>query len=407
MAYQPSQKVLENYANVLVNFALGGGKGIKKGDVVVINTSEPAKPLLFAVRRAVLKAGGHPILWYHPAEDDRYSFSRDFFEHAQDHQLDFFPGKYLKGLVDEMDHLLFILATENPHDLKGIDPKKIMRRGESLKPFMEWRTHKEHQGKFTWCIALWGTAGMAKEAGLSQREYWKQIEKACFLNDTNPIKTWNQVYRQIHAFTKKLNALSPKIDHLRVEGEDADLRVRLGEKRKWLSGSGRNVPSFEIFTSPDWRGTEGWIRFNQPLYRYGNKITGIELHFREGRVVKATARQNEKVLKEMIRTPGADKIGEFSLTDGRHSHITKFMANTLYDENAGGRQGNTHIAVGQSYADTYVGDVSKLSKKDKERLGFNASSVHTDIISTTKRRVTAVLKNGKEIVIYDDGKFTL
>ena len=201
--------------------------------------------------------------------------------------------------------------------------------------------------------------------------------------------------------------LAPKTDYLHAIGPDMDLRVKLGEKRAWLAGSGRNIPSFEIFTSPDWRGTNGWIRFNQPLYRYSNKITGIQLWFKNGLVVKSSAKTNEKLLKEMIATKGANKIGEYSLTDKRHSRITKFMAETLFDENMGGPYGNTHLALGMSYRDTYSGDVSKLTTKQAEALGFNDSSVHTDIISTTRRTVTAHLKDGSKKVIYKDGQFVL
>ncbi|MEJ0021632.1 MAG: aminopeptidase [Candidatus Doudnabacteria bacterium] len=183
--------------------------------------------------------------------------------------------------------------------------------------------------------------------------------------------------------------------------------IKLGEKRNWLGGSGRNIPSFELFTSPDWRGTNGWIRFNQPLYRYSNKITGIQLWFKNGRVVKSSASSNEKLLKQMIATKGADKIGEYSLTDKRFSRITKFMAETLFDENMGGPNGNTHLALGMSYRDTFSGDVSKLNKKQAAALGFNDSSVHTDIISTTPRTVTAHLKNGQEKIIYTQGKFVI
>ncbi len=109
----------------------------------------------------------------------------------------------------------------------------------------------------------------------------------------------------------------------------------------------------------------------------------------------------------MIESPNADKIGEFSLTDSRFSRITKFMAETLYDENIGGSHGNTHIALGSSYHDCYNGNAAKLHKKDWEKLGFNDSSVHTDIISTTPRTVTAFLKNGQEKIIYKNGEFTI
>ncbi len=412
MSYAPSEKILKKYADVLVNFALGGGKGIRKGEVVRVSASESTKPLFTAVCNAIVDAGGHVISNYSP-DDERgdkrraESFTRYFYEHAQPHQIGFFPEKYLKGLADQIDHSIFLLADADPHALKGVDPKKIMQRGVALKPYKDWLNQKEWKGKFTCTIALYGTPAMAKEAGLSEKEYWQQIIKACFLDEADPIAKWKRVYREIEDYRSKLNKLSPAIDRLHAVGPDMDLWIKLGEKRHWHAGSGRNIPSFEIFTSPDWRGTEGWIRFNQPLYRYGSKITGIELEFKNGLVVKSKAKTNEKLLKEMIATKHADRIGEYSLTDKRHSRITTFMAETLFDENMGGPFGNTHLALGMSYRDTYAGDVSKLTTKEAERLGFNDSSVHTDIISTTRRTVTAHLKNGKTKVIYKDGHFVL
>ncbi len=410
--YLPSEKILKNYADVLINFALGGGKGMKKGEVVRVSASESAKPLYLAVCNAVIDAGGHVISNYGPDDEKgdkrrNESFTRHFYEHAKPHQLNFFPAKYLRGLIDEMDHSVFLLAEKDPHALAGVDGKKIMQRGQTMKPFMDWRHKKEWAGKFTWTIALYGTPGMAKEAGLTEKEYWEQIIKACFLDEKDPIAKWKAVYRDIEKYRSRLNKLSPKIDKLHAVGEDMDIWYTLGEKRAWHAGSGRNIPSFEIFTSPDWRGTNGWIRINQPLYRYSNKITGIQLWFKNGRVVKSSATSNEKLLKEMIATKNADKIGEYSLTDSRHSRITRFMAETLFDENMGGPFGNSHIALGMSYRDTYSGDVSKLTDKEAARLGFNDSSVHTDIISTTDRTVTAHLKDGSTKVIYKGGQFVL
>jgi len=412
MSYTPSKKILKKYANVLVNFALGGGRGIRKGDIVRVSASESSKPLFIAVCNAIVDAGGHVLSHYGPDDEQgdkrrNESVSRYFYEHATDEQIKFFPAKYLKGVVEQMDHSLFILSEADPHALKGVNPKKIMQRGVALKPFMDWRHEKEWKGKLTWTIGMYGTPAMAKEAGLSEKEYWNQIIKACFLDQKNPIVRWKKVYREIENYRRKLNALTPQVKYLHAKGPDMDIRVRLGEKRKWLAGRGYNMPSFEIFTSPDWRGTEGWIRFNQPLYRYSNKITGIQLWFKGGKVVKSSAKTNEKLLKEMIRTKGADRIGEYSLTDSRHSRITKFMAETLYDENMGGPYGNTHMALGMSYRDTFAGDVSKLTDAQAKKLGFNDSSVHTDIISTARRTVTAHLKNGKTKVIYKDGKFVL
>jgi len=412
MSYTPSEEILKKYADVLINFALGGGKGIKKGDVVRVSASESAKPLFIAVCNAVVDAGGHVISNYGPDEEQgdkrrNISVSRYFYEHASEQQLNFFPKQHLSGLAAQMDHSVYLLAEADPHALKGIEGKKIMMRGKALKPFKDMLNRKEWNGKFTWTIAMYGTPAMAKEASISEKEYWDQIIKACFLDEKNPIAKWKSVYRDIEKYRSRLNTLSPKIDKLHAVGKDMDIWYTLGEKRAWHAGSGRNIPSFEIFTSPDWRGTNGWIRVNQPLYRYSNKITGIQLWFKNGRVVKSSAKTNEKLLKEMIATEGADKIGEYSLTDRRHSRITKFMAETLFDENMGGPYGNSHIALGMSYRDTYAGDVSKLTDKEAKRLGFNDSSVHTDVVSTSDRTVTAHLKDGSTKVIYKRGQFVL
>lgn len=398
--YTPSKKVLEKYADVLINFALWSGKGIKKGDTVTLLVSESAKPFLKPLILAVLKSGGHPVTKFFPE-----GLSRDFYNNASDEQIKYAPKNELLGRVKDTTHSVGVISTYDKHSLKGVDPKKIMLANKSRKFYMDARTDKENKGKLTWTLALYGTEAMAKEAGMSLKSYWDQIIKACYLDYSKPVKKWEQIYKKMYSYKNKLDKL--KIEKLHVLGKDVDLEVKLGKGRIWKTGSGRNIPSFEHFISPDWRGTNGWIRFNQPLYRYGNLITGIELVFKNGKVIKSKARKNQKILREMIATKNADKIGEFSLTDKRFSRITKFMAETLYDENMGGKYGNTHLALGMSYKDNYPGDPSKVKRETWKKLGYNDSVVHTDIISTTDRTVTATLPGGKEKVIYKNGSFTL
>ena len=398
--YTPPQPILDKYADVMVNFAAGKGKGVKPKETVFLTVSEVAKPMLIALRRKVLEAGAYPIIHYLP--DD---ISREYYELASEDQLSHFPAKYIKGRVDEADHTILMISETNKQELKGIDPKKIMLKSKSMKKYREWRDEKENKGKFTWTLALYGTKAMAKEAGLSEKEYWDQIIKACFLDQENPVKKWQDTQKEINRVKSKLNKLDIKTLHLK--SKDTDLTITMGKNRKWLGGSGANIPSFELFTSPDWRGTNGKISFNQPLYRYGNLIDGVSLEFKDGKVVKAKAKKGEKVLKEMIKVENADKIGEFSLTDSRLSRITKFMAETLFDENVGGKYGNTHLALGSAYHDTFRGDKAKMKKSDWKKLGFNDSVVHTDIVSTEDRVVTAELANGSKKVIYKSGKFTI
>lgn len=398
--HTPPQDILKKYADVLIKFALWSGKGARAGDVIFVTLNESARPLLPHLQRSILESGAHMMLNYQPD-----GLTRDFYERANTEQIDFVPKPYLLERVKLATHFVSIISETDKHELEGIDSKKIMRRGELMKFYLDARRRKEDKGMLTWTLGLYGTPAMAKEVGLSEVEYWKQIIDACYLDEADPIRTWRTVSDTIESIKNKLNQLP--IRSLHIKGEDADLTITVGEDRLWLGGSGRNIPSFELFISPDWRGTEGWIRFNQPLYRYGNLIEGVELTFQNGLVTKAHARKNEQVLVDMIAVPNANKIGEFSLTDKRHSRITKFMGETLYDENVGGPYGNTHIALGSAYRDSYAHDPKSVDEEKWSAMGYNDSSVHTDIVSTTNRTVTATLQDGTKMVIYTNGQFAL
>ncbi|HEX3616886.1 MAG TPA: aminopeptidase [Solirubrobacteraceae bacterium] len=405
MGYEPERVVLERYARLLVEFALGHGNGIQPGDVVQINGNDACKPLYVESCKAVWRAGGHVIHAYRPSEDENDDVRRAFYEMASDEQIGFLPDVYERAMVDQVDHGLWIYSPSIPRSLDGIDPARQMAHESARKKVRDWEQEKENRGGYTWTVASYGTAGMAAEAEMSADEYWAQIIRACFLDQEDPVERWREVRATIGQTRERLNALP--IERMHVNGPDADLWIGLGEDRQWKDGVGANMPSFELFTSPDWRGTEGWIRFSEPLYAFGSLIKGVELEFRGGRVARAMAAENEPLLHEMIATENADKVGEFSLTDARLSPIDRFMADTLYDENVGGPYGNTHLALGNAYQDTYLGDPASLSSEDWERLGFNESAIHTDIVSTADRTVTARLRDGSERVIYADGQFQL
>jgi len=398
--YVLSEIILKRYAAVLVNYALNSGQGVKPGEVVQCVVPDVAKPLALALQNTLLQAGAQPLIRLLPT-----GFSKDFFSLANQDQLTFFPDKYLKERVNLIDHNIAIIADPDPFELKTIAPQKIILNRDSQKPYKDWLTDKEVQGRFTWVVALWGTAVKAKLVGLSLKNYWRQIIQACFLDKVDPIAEWKQISVLQQKILVKLNTLN--IQSIHIKGQDVDLIIQIGHNRQWIGGSGRNIPSFEIFTSPDWRGTSGWMKFNQPVYRYGNLIQDIYLEFNQGIVVRAEAKTGNKLLQAMLKSPNADKLGEFSLTDSRLSRITHIMAEILFDENIGGPYGNSHVAIGMAYKDCYQGDGKKLTAKDWDKLGFNDSSEHTDFISTTDRIVTAKLSNGREKTIYQDGQFTL
>jgi aminopeptidase len=397
--YRPAPELLERYADVLVNFALRGGKGIRRGDVVLISAGEPSKPLYIAVRDAVLRAGGTYIASYAPE-----GASRGALELATAAQIETFHHRYYRGLAAQIDHQVTIRATDDPHELEGLDTSKVVLARRTGRPYRQWLDAKETAGRYSWTVGLYGTRAMAKEARLSLAEYWRQIAEACFLDDADPIRRWRETWRELARIKRRLDRL--EIEALHVEGDGVDLRVAIGAERRWLGATGHNIPSFEVFTTPDWRGTEGSIAFTEPLYRYGSLIEGIRLRFERGRAVEASATRNEALLQAMVATDGgACRVGEVSLTDGRFSPITRFMADTLYDENRGGPEGNFHLALGNAYKAAFTGEGTTQSKRDWQRLGFNESSIHTDIVSTARREVSATFANGRTRAIYRDGRF--
>ena len=398
--YQPGKKILQKYAQVLVNFALNSGKGVKPGEVVLCMVPDAAKPLALELQNAILKAGAQPIMRLLPT-----GFSKDFYTLASDAQIKFFPAKYFKAQADLIDHRIAVVAEVDPFELKTIDPKKPLLSRQSVKPYQDWLVAKELKGKHTWTVALWATPAKAKLVGLSLKSYWQQIVRACFLDKAKPLSQWRKVFTLQEKILKKINSLN--IQSVEVYGKDVNLRLKIGSDRLWQGGTGRNIPSFEIFTSPDWRKTSGWMKFNQPVYRYGKLIQDIYLEFNQGIVVKAKAKAGNKLLQVMLKSPNANKLGEFSLTDSRLSRITHIMAEILFDENIGGPYGNSHVAIGMAYKDCYQGNAKKLTAKDWGKLGFNDSAEHTDFISTADRTVTAKLLNGREKIIYQTGQFTL
>jgi len=236
------------------------------------------------------------------------------------------------------------------------------------------------------------------------KTYSDQVIKACYLHRRNPVDHWRQIYKDAGKVKNWLNRMP--VAHYHVESKQVDLIVTPGEQRRWIGISGHNIPSFELFLSPDWRGTRGIYYANQPSYRSGNLVSGVRLEFRNGSAISVHADKGQEfVRKQLAMDNGANKLGEFSLTDKRFSKIDRFMANTLYDENYGGPQGNCHVAVGSSYSDTYAGKADALTKARKKQLGFNDSALHWDLVNTEKKRVTAQLKTGRRIVIYENGKF--
>jgi aminopeptidase len=327
----------------------------------------------------------------------------DFFRLSNNKQVVFHaPGE--KELCKNLSGGIYLLAPESLTHLRNIDPKKISKAAIARKTLRDILQAREDAGEFGWTLCIMPTEEMARQAKLTMNQYSNQVKSACFLDLNDPVKEWTKIYRKANELKKWINSFN--INWIHIESDNIDLIITPGDKRQWVGMTGHNIPSFEIYISPDWRGTKGIYYADQPSFRSGNYVEEIRLEFKKGKVVEVKAKKGKKFVADQIgMDPGAGRVGEFSLTDKRFSKIDRFMANTLFDENYGGKYGNCHIAVGSSYPDSYNGDTSKLTRQIKNELGFNDSALHWDLVNTEKKTVTACLTSGEKKVIYENGIF--
>jgi aminopeptidase len=326
-----------------------------------------------------------------------------FYQKANPQQLTFIaPGD--EELYKNIDGRIYLHAPQSLTHLKNIDPAKIGKAIVSRKPLKDILDSREELRQYSWTLCMLPTEELASQAKMTLAQYTAQIIKGCYLDKVDPVAEWKNIHKEITVIKKRLSSLAVKYFHM--ESAHMDLRITPGANRKWAGVSGHNVPSFEIFVSPDWRGTEGVYFANLPSFRSGNYVEDVRITFAKGRAVKIEAKRGQEfVKKQLAMDKGACQIGEFSLTDKRFSRIDRFMAETLFDENFGGKEGNCHIALGSSYSDTYSGDPARLTPALKKELGFNDSALHWDLVNTEPKTVTAHLTDGKKVIIYDRGIF--
>lgn len=391
---------LDRYAEVLLWGLKTARKGrMNPGEIFLVRYNLPAVKLAEILQARLLDMGMNPVM----RADATPVMEQQFFDIAGPQQVVFQPPGE-KAFYQHLNGSIFLHAPEAITHLSHIDSNKIAQAAIARKYIRDILEKREEQALFSWTLCVFPTKALAKHARLSQKAYAAQIIKSCFLNRRSPIDEWKRIFQNASEIKAWLNSM--QVQHYHIESQHMDLEITPGESRKWIGISGHNIPSFELFLSPDWRGTRGLYHADQPSFRSGNLVRDITIRFKRGKAVEIKAKKGLAFIKKQLAMDkGANKVGEFSLTDKRFSKINQFMANTLFDENYGGANGNCHIALGASYSDTYDGDTSKLTRKIKSKLGFNDSALHWDLVNTEKKQVTAHLKNGKTMVIYENGKF--
>lgn len=305
-----------------------------------------------------------------------------------------------------------MLETVYPGIFDDIEPEKFsaMRYNErTTKPIYK---EKQLKGEIPWCIAClpsreWAIKVLG-ESDNPKEDLFRLICKMCMVDTDNPIESWNDFLIQSNKKAKKLNELGIKKLYYK-NSLGTDLTITLNDKAVWCNagddnGGIVNMPSYEIFTTPDFRETEGIVYSSKPLIYCGAVIDEFYLKFENGKVVDFGAKKGYEVLKGIIEMDEYSLcLGEAALVnnDSLISNTNVVFETTLFDENA-----SCHFALGSGFNEC-IKDGNNLSKDELFNLGVNPSLNHVDfMIGTSDLSIIATTDNG-DVSIFENGNFVI
>lgn len=361
---------LEKLAEVLVRYSTG----VRRDDLVRLAGPPVARPLLTALYRKVLEAGGHPHVQMVPDECAEIKLDA-----ATPEQLAFEDPLDLHA-VERIDVSITLWAQDNTKALSGTDPKRQAIVSQARKRFLNRFLERASSGELRWVGTQFPCHAAAQDAQMSLTAYERFVYQAGLLHLDDPTVAWREISARQQCLADVLNR-AKEIRFVTPQGTDLRLGV---DGRAWINCDGHeNFPDGEVFTGPVENATEGVVQFTFPAVHGGREVEGVRLEFREGRVVDASARQGESFLFAMLdQDPGARILGEVAL--GCNYAIDRFTKNTLFDEKIGG---TFHVALGAAYPETG---------------GNNQSGLHWDMVCDL-RQGGQVLVDGKPIS--ENGRF--
>ena len=331
---------LRKLADVLVNYSLK----VKPGQLVSIAVPAVAAPLAEECVRSVLLAGAHPGVRLVPD-----ALAELMLEYASDDQLAFENPIWQKE-IETVDHRIAVWASTNTKALSNFPPAKTTLLSKGRKRIMQVNMDRAAKGELNWVGTQYPTPAHAQDAEMSTTEYEDFVFKAGLLDHDDPAASWKKLgeaqQRLVDFLQEKAEQGKSEYRVTAANGTDLTMDVA---GRKWINCDGAaNFPDGEVFTGPVVESVNGKIRYSFPAAHLGRECDGIELTFRDGKVVEATADKGEGFLLAMLdQDDGARFVGECAI--GTNYGITRYTKNTLFDEKIGG---TVHFAVGQGYPET-------------------------------------------------------
>ena len=401
--------VMRSYAKLIVRV----GANVQKGQEVRVFASLDQPEFIKMLAEECYKAGASRVTvdWNYPELTKlsaRYMKLRDLSETRE------WEKARMQDMVDHLPVRIFI-ESEDPDGLRGINPKYFKAFAARIKISKPYRDAIDN--KHQWCIAAVPGEAWAKKVHpeLSKRaaveQLWKDILYTARADGEDPIADWEEHNRDLKARSKYLNDL-----HLRElryhSANGTDFKVGLIPTAEFHAGRDTtmqgvvydpNMPTEEVFTSPDRRTAEGIVYATKPLSYQGQLIENFSVRFEKGRAVEVKAEKGQDVLEQIISMDeGCHYLGECALVP-KESPIHQsglLFYNTLFDENAA-----CHLALGKAYP-TCLKDGEKMDSVTLLQHGVNDSLMHEDfMVGSRDLEIVGTRRDGTKVQVFHQGNF--
>jgi aminopeptidase len=394
------------FTTELARLAVSVGANVAPGQTVVLNAKLGQEPLARAIAAAAYDAGAHQVEVNYG--DPYVQLAR--LERAPEEALgDVIPWvreRPLK-LAELQGALISLSGPVAPGLLDAVDAARIGRDTIALRESMEVLSRRA----LNWTIVPGPNAAWAKlvhpelDDEAAHAKLWEEVAHICRLDEADPVAVWQARSDALSDAARRLGAAG--LDALHVTGPGTDLTVGLLSGVGWSGGNfetawGRvhlpNLPTEEVFTSPDPERTEGHVTSTKPLLVSGRAVEGLRIRFKAGRAVEINADSGAPLLRELVRRDAeAGRLGEIALVDGsgRIGPTGTVFHDTLLDENAA-----SHIALGAGFP--------HLADDPASRARINESAVHTDfMIGGPGVQVSGRRADGSEVPVLIDGEWRI
>jgi aminopeptidase len=396
---------LRKYAQLAVRV----GVNLQPGQVLAVNAFVEHAPFAREIARAAYEAGASFV---DVAYSDQH-VRRAHIANAAEDQLGYSPP-WTVARYDEIGRiggaLLAISGNPEPELFSDLDGERV---GKARMKEVAEASLRLSDGLCNWSIVAYPNEGWARTVfdEPDVERLWDAVAHAVRLDADDPVAAWREHLDRLQSRAAALN--ERRFDHLRYRGPGTDLMIGLHPESAWQAALDHsngidhvaNMPTEEVFTTPDSRRVEGRVRSTLPLQIQGNIVRDLEIRFEGGRAVQVKAGTGEDVMRTHVATDdGAARLGEVALVDG-HSAVGEtglVFYDTLYDENAA-----SHIALGAPILQA-VEWAGELSPEERVEKGVNHSSIHTDfMIGSNELEVDGVTASGEAVPILRNGDWLL